>query len=374
MSKIKVVILSPSRQAASGVTTHANMLFASALAGDFELLHFQVGSEGRRENGLQRLVRYVWSPIELALLIVRTRPDVVHLNTSINDKAYWRDFVFLVIAEMLGCKVVNQIHGGVLPSMFTHNSVIKRRLFRCFIACSDVIVLISKEAHQAYSKFTPETRLMYIPNAIEHVGLMGDIFPIDAQQPLRLIYIGRLTYEKGLFEALEAIAKLLAQARKLSFQIVGSGEAERDLRERVKRLGIEEHVQFLGPIFGEAKNLLWKQADVFVFPTYSEGLPYSMLEAMAAGTPPITCPVGAIPDVLEDGVNGLFVPPRDIDAIARAITQMDDHRNQLQSMAAAGRRCISAHYTTERLAQDFHYLYSSLASDGDGGATHAEYD
>ena len=116
MAKIKVVILSPSRAAASGVTTHVNMLFASPLAGDFELLHFQVGSEGRSENGLQRLARILGSPIKLALLILRTRPDLVHLNTSINVKAYWRDFVFLIVAELLGCKIVNQIHGGVMPA------------------------------------------------------------------------------------------------------------------------------------------------------------------------------------------------------------------------------------------------------------------
>jgi len=373
MSKPKVVILSPSRSAASGVTTHANMLFASPLAGDFELLHFQVGSEGRTERWLQRLARFVWSPIDLALLILRSRPDVVHLNTSINNKAYWRDFVYLVVAASLGCKVVNQIHGGVMPAMFTHSSAIKRLLFRCFIACSDVIVLISKEDYQAYSKFTPGTRLAYIPNAIEHAGLMGDLSPTDSKRPLRLIYVGRLTYEKGLFEALEAIAKLVAQGRKLSFQIVGGGEAEGDLRESVKRHSLEEHVHLLGSIFGDAKNMLWKQADVFLFPTYSEGLPYSMLEAMAAGTPPITCPVGAIPDVLEDGRHGLFVPPKDVDAIARVIALMDDQRDQLHRMALASRRCILEHYTAERLARDFRGLYSSLASGTDCGVTRAEH-
>ena len=369
MAKIKIVILSPSRTAASGVTTHANMLFASPLNNDFELLHFQVGSEGRVENRWQRLVRYIGSPIRLARLILRYRPKVVHLNTSINNKAYWRDLIYLGVAKLLGCKVVNQIHGGVLPANFTHNSYIKYRLFQCFIACSDVVVLISKEAHQAYLKYTPETHLVYIPNAIEHAGLLGDIVITSAQRPLKLIYIGRLTFEKGLFEALEAIARLVTLGRKLSFQIVGGGEAEMALRERVEQLGIAQHVHLLGAIFGEAKNELWKQADVFVFPTYSEGLPYSMLEAMAAGTPPITCPVGAIPDVVQNGVHGLLVPPKDVDAIVQAIVLMDERRDQLHRMAETGRRCVLEHYTVERLALDFHGVYNCLASAADGGAT-----
>ena len=373
MSKIKVVILSPSRQAASGVTTHANMLFASPLADDFDLVHFQIGSEGRRENWVQRLARFGSSPIKFAWLILRIRPEVVHLNTSINNKAYWRDFIFLVIAEVLDCKVVNQIHGGVMPEMFTHNSVIKAWLFRRFIGYSDVIVLISKAAHQAYAKFTPETHLVNIPNAIEHTGLLGDLFLTDSKRPLKLIYIGRLTYEKGLFETLDAIAKLVGEGRKLSFQIVGGGEAEGDLQARVNQLGLREQVHLLGPIFGDAKNTLWRQADVFVFPTYSEGLPYSMLEAMAAGTPPITCPVGAIPDVVQDGVHGLLIPPKDVNAIARAIVQMDEQRDQLHRMALASRRCILEHYTAERLARDFKSLYSSVARGTDSRVRRVEH-
>ena len=373
MAKPKVIILSPARAAASGVATHANMLFASPLADDFELLHFQVGSEGRTESWLQRWARLVSSPVALALLILHTRSAVVHLNTSINNKAYWRDLIYLMVANALGCKVVNQIHGGVMPAQFVRGMPLKRQVFGYFITRSDAVVLISKQAYQAYAEFSPDLRLAYIPNAIEHRGLMGVIAKAEQQKPLRLIYVGRLTYEKGLFEALDAFKQLIKQGRRLSFQIVGGGEAESDLQQHAEQLEITAQVHFLGPIFGEAKNALWKQADVFVFPTYSEGLPYSMLEAMAAGTPPITCPVGAIPDVLEHGVHGLLIPTRDVEALARAIAQLDDQRDQLYRMAVASRSCVLEHYTAERLAQDFHILYRSLIAGDNYGTTRVEH-
>ena len=102
MDKPKVVLFGPALDAISGVSTHVRMLLASDLPRDFELLHFQVGSEGRRENALQKLTRFVLSPLHLALLLLRTGAGVVHLNTSLDSKGYWRDLAYAMVARLLG--------------------------------------------------------------------------------------------------------------------------------------------------------------------------------------------------------------------------------------------------------------------------------
>jgi glycosyltransferase involved in cell wall biosynthesis len=128
-------------------------------------------------------------------------------------------------------------------------------------------------------------------------------------------------------------------------------------------------VRFLGSVFGAEKYRLWLDSDVLVFPSYREGLPYSLLEAMAAACVPITTPVGAIPDVMSHGEHGLFVPVKDAGAIARAIAALDDDRARLGRMADAARRRVLAHYTVARLADDLRKLYrSSLAASAHGSA------
>jgi len=102
VNKYKIVLFSPSLAAVSGVSTHVQMLFASDLARDYELLHFQVGSEGRRENVLQKLMRFTFSPFHLALFLLRTGADVVHINASLDPKAYWRDLAYSIVASLLG--------------------------------------------------------------------------------------------------------------------------------------------------------------------------------------------------------------------------------------------------------------------------------
>jgi len=104
---------------------------------------------------------------------------------------------------------------------------------------------------------------------------------------------------------------------------------------------------------------------VFSFPTYHrEGLPYALLEAMAAGAVPVTTRVAAIPDVMQDGVHGLLVKPRDAAGLARALARLDDDRAGLAGMAEAGRARVLEAYTVDRLADDFQRLYAGLAGEG----------
>jgi glycosyltransferase involved in cell wall biosynthesis len=361
MRKKSVVILSPSLQAVSGVSTHANMLYGSSLAHEFDLMYFQVGSEGRRESAARKALRFLLSPWQFLLFLLRRRPDIVHINSSMDQKAFWRDFFYLMVAKMLGRKVISQFHGGELPqALFPHGRV-RGALLRRFMNWSDVVVVLSQEELRCHQAFSPAAKFIRIPNAIMVDGLLDPIAPADPAQPLKLVFVGRLAREKGVFEAVEALPLLRVSGRQVELQIAGAGPDESELRTLASRLGVESMVKFVGPIFGAAKSRFWASADVFVFPTFhKEGLPYALLEAMAAGTPPVTCAVAAIPDVMIDGVHGLFVPSKDAQALATGLARLYDDRGLLRRMAQAGRDRVLENYTVARLATDFRGLYSAL--------------
>jgi hypothetical protein len=116
------LVLGPHLEAVSGVSTHVRLLLASPLAADFRLVHFQVGSEGRREGPLGRALRLALSPFRLAVAIVARNAAVVHINTSLNARAYWRDLAYLAVARLCGARVVYQVHGGALPRRFCRGS------------------------------------------------------------------------------------------------------------------------------------------------------------------------------------------------------------------------------------------------------------
>jgi glycosyltransferase involved in cell wall biosynthesis len=369
MSKHRIALLGPSLEAVSGVTTHVRMLLASDLAREYDLLHFQVGSEGRRENAPQKLARFVVSPLHLGLVLVRSGADAVHFNTSLDPKAYWRDLVYWLVARLLGRRVVNQVHGGAMPQDFFRGNAFLTWILRRFLVSSDVVTVLSKAELAAYRAFDPRMKVHLIPNAIDPAGLADQRRAPNADRPLRLVYVGRLVRAKGLFEVIEALAQLQRAGREFTLSIAGGGQDQAELTAAAQRAGLGDRVRFIGSVFGTDKYRLWLDSDVFVFPSYMEGLPYSLLEAMAAGCVPITTPVAAIPDVMRHGEHGLFVPVKDAGAIADAIATLDDDRSRMARMAVAARQRVLAHYTVARLADDLRKLYrSSLAASARGAA------
>jgi glycosyltransferase involved in cell wall biosynthesis len=357
-----VLLLGPSREAISGVTTHLNSLLGSRLASRFDLVHFQVGSEGRQEGLLGRIARVALSPLALAAAILRHGAELVHINTSLNAKAYWRDSSYVLAARLCGARVLYQVHGGLLDQ-FAAKSRLFAALLRRMLRWPDVVVVLSREQLGAFRSAAPEQAVELVPNGIDcGPYLRYNRTAPQAGAPLRLIYIGRLVAEKGLLETIEGLR--LARSRGVAARLViaGNGPEEPRLRHYVRDAGLTREVSFVGAAWGEHKAQLLSQADALTLASYAEGLPYSLLEAMAAGVVPIVTPVGAIPDVVAGGEHGLFVAPRDAEAIAQAIGRLAEDRALLARMSTACRQHVGAAYSIERVARDFSQLYWGLCA------------
>jgi glycosyltransferase involved in cell wall biosynthesis len=363
---VSVLLLGPALQAVSGVSTHLNQLLRSSLTSEFELSHFQIGSEGRpKENRYQLVARLLHSLFAFARFCLRHKPDVVHLNTSLEPKSYWRDIAYLAIAKLLRLKVVYQVHGGALPQDMFPGCAACRWLLNRVLRASDVVVLLAQVEEQAYRAFVPAVPLEVIANAIDAQALVRDPLTAKPQGPLQLAYVGRIAGNKGIFEVVAALGLLSREGRLVHLTVAGSGPDEEQLRSTISELGLDGRVTFAGPLYGEAKDTLWRSAHVFTFPTYHrEGLPYALLEAMAAGAVPVTTRVGAIPDVLSDGVHGLFVDAMQPAKLADALRRLDDDRTLLVRLADAGRSRVLLDYTVARLAEDFRRVYLRLADRG----------
>jgi glycosyltransferase involved in cell wall biosynthesis len=356
-----VVLLGPDRAAISGVSTHVNLLMGSALDDDFELVHFQVGSEGRNEGRLAKLLRLMASPFALFATILFRHASIVHINTSLNPRAYWRDLVYLYVAKLLRARVVYQVHGGKLPQVFFEGRPWLTKFLHTTLLAPDVIVVLAKCELDAYREFVPEQDIVALPNGIDCTPFQDiPIVRSQAEYPLRLVYIGRLDREKGIYETLQAMRLAQELGVDARISIAGGGAEEARLKRYAQALGLASRVCFVGPVFGDDKVRLLAGADAMILASYSEGLPYALLEAMAAGIPVIATPVGAIPDVVSHGIHGYLVPPRDARAIAEALAAMAGDREGISWMSRACRRRIRAAYAIDRVAAEFATQYSQL--------------
>jgi len=361
MSLPVVLLLGPGREAMSGVSAHLNLLFSSTLAARFALVHFQVGSEGRDEGSLARLGRLLASPWMLGATILARRASIVHINTAMNPRAYWRDLAYMIVARLCGARVLYQVHGGSLPEQFFKGHRLLTAFLRKTFWLPSAIAVLARTELSAYQAFVPHRQVLLLPNGVEcAAGAVPAHESSSSSAALRLVYIGRLAREKGLAETLHGMRLAHIQGTKAQLVIAGGGPEEASLRKLVRDLGLDSDVSFAGPVFGASKSMLLSKADALVLASYAEGLPYALLEGMAAGVPPIATPVGAIPDVVVDGVHGLLVAPRDPVAIAGAIRRLAADRVLLARMRRDGRLRIASAYSIDRLAEDLAVLYTGL--------------
>ncbi len=359
-----ILLCGPSRNSVSGVATHLNQLFDSDLSSKYKLIQFQVGSEGRNDNKIQQIARLLTSPLYFILAIIQEKPDIIHLNSSLVLKSYWRDLIYLFAAKLMRCNVVYQVHGGELPSDFLGSSLLANFFLRWSLNLPDALSLLAKIEREAYNEFKINKPIKVIPNAINLDEYHNATAKQYKSENIIIGYIGRLAFNKGIKETIQALAILRNNGTKnLKLKIAGSGPYEDELRKLVVSESVESLVEFVGPIFAEDKLQFLNEIDLFVFPTFHcEGLPYTVLESLASGTPMITTRVGGISDVIQNNIHGVFVEPHNPSEVADKIEELINNKDKLKQMSVAAIYRAKEHYGIARLASQFDLLYQELLS------------
>jgi colanic acid/amylovoran biosynthesis glycosyltransferase len=187
---------------------------------------------------------------------------------------------------------------------------------------------------------------------IVHCGVDPQLFqPVQHDRPgQRLLYTGRLAAAKGLPVLLDSLALLKQSHPDVELLIVGDGGDRPSLEAQVQSLGLSAQVKFLG-YQSQAQVRDWMQmTDVFVLPSFAEGVPVSLMEAMAAGVPVVTTRIAGISELVEEGASGLLVSPGHLEALTQALQRLLGDAALRQAMGEQGRRKIEAEFTIQREA------------------------
>jgi glycosyltransferase involved in cell wall biosynthesis len=183
--------------------------------------------------------------------------------------------------------------------------------------------------------------------------------PAPSVPGFNLIHVGRLNEVKDQRTLLRAVALARTEAPDIRLTIVGGGGLRAELEALTGKLGIADRVVFLGERHDAGAWLA--QADLFVLSSRSEGLPMSLLEAMAAGVPQIVTDVGGMPEILRMSKAGLIVPPNSAEKLARAMVDMSQRRATLRGLGERAKACYEQHFTLARMAQEYDRLYRGVS-------------
>lgn len=201
---------------------------------------------------------------------------------------------------------------------------------------------------------------------VVHCGLDASFFASPPPLPVvgrRLVCVGRLCEQKGQLLLLEAARQLMTRGVEFELVIVGDGEMRPDVDAFIARHGLQERVQVTGWLFNEAVVEQIRAARALVLPSFAEGLPVVLMEAMALGRPVISTFVAGIPELVESGTNGWLVPAGDVEALVDAMQVcLETSVEKLAAMGTAARERVAARHDGEREAIKLAQLFTESAN------------
>lgn len=278
---------------------------------------------------------------------------IVHIHGA-SRKSFVRKSIIIRFAKLMRRKVVFHCHGGEFKSYVAEagESKVLNVLSKC-----DAIVVLSQKWVDYFKGDLGLKNVFVINNIVEPAQLFDE--NLKPTKELKLLFLGAICDNKGIFDLLDVIATNKAEfIGRIKLYIGGNGEVER-LQSVISQKQLAEIVEYVGWVTGEDKNRLLKDCDIVMLPSYIEGLPITLLEAMAYAKPSITTNVGGIPEIVESGKNGVIITPGDKKALYEAIRLFMDNPQLIAEYGNDGLNRVKDYYP-QSVKNQLENLYKQL--------------
>ena len=300
---------------------------------------------------LQALVR-TWF-----LLTFDKRIQIVHIHGAANA-SFERCKLFVSLAKKCGKKVILHEHAADFVEYYeaaADKQAITDTLRKC-----DALIVLSQSWKEYFASIGMDTTKIHVlNNIVSPPELLPEKHIADGK--LHLMYMGEISKRKGGFDLLQAISDNKEYFKDKLVLRIGGNEVDGDIKTFIKEHGLEAFVSYEGWIAGKKKIDCLNWEDVYILPSYNEGLPIAILEAMAYSHPVISTPVGGIPEVIETGKNGILVQPGDTKAIADAIKYYIENPDAIKRHGDKAYQVVQ-NFFPEKVFDDLKKIYEKVRS------------
>jgi glycosyltransferase involved in cell wall biosynthesis len=284
------------------------------------------------------------------------RVGIVHLHVAAFN-SFWRKSIFLLVAKSLRAKVVLHWHSPRLKQFIDANGVGARSYIERIFMAADVVLAASGASVSELTEVFRQLRPRVIYNPVD--DKIRVVPPNAIERNVDILFMAALLPEKGIFDLVDAFVIVREVCPSARLIMCGTG-LDQELRERVASKGLAGAVQLPGWISGDDRNTFFGQAAVFCLPSRADTFAMANLDAMAAGLPVVSTFHGGIPEVVQDGVNGLLVPTGDIGELAKKLIVLLKNPPLRVSLGQAGARIARERFSTERMIAELLALYKEL--------------
>ncbi len=331
---------------------------------DLDVEYFTRGSRTwpNRKNFLYEQTRAFFDLIKLGFKLINRRIVLVQTSTSLGSYSVFRDGLFILLAWIFRKKGIVFFRGWdeKFERQIEKNYF---KLFRFVFSKADAFIVLSEKFKKKLQQWG-FTQKIYVETTVVDETLLKDyslekcIDKYD-EEYYTILFLARVEKNKGIYEAIDAYSIVVKEMPNIRMIIAGDGFELEKCRQYVKDKKLT-NITFPGFVESNEKAAVFSKSHVYVFPSYSEGMPNSVLEAMAFGLPIVTRNVGGVSDIFEDGENGFITDSLDPEVLSELLLKLLKDKRLMKKIAAQNYNQAQEHYLTSKVVQRLEKIYQDV--------------
>lgn len=285
---------------------------------------------------VKRVLFYFKSYIRIRKEIKYNKPNVVHIHMSYKG-SFFRKYFISKICFRNNIPIITHLHGSEFKKWYDSCGVIMKLKINKFLKVSDLVIVLGEKWDKCIKEIEPRTQTIILPNAI---NIPKDI--VQLKNKFKILFMGVLIKRKGVDDLLRAIQIIKASNEGIDIEVIiaGEGSEEKKLKTLCDNMELSDIVKFVGWTTGTKKQELLKSCNLFILPSYNEGLPVAILEALSYGMPVISTDVGDISSVVIDRKTGFLIKPGDVNTLSKLVVNIYKDKDMYLYMSNECRKLV----------------------------------
>lgn len=348
---MRICMIVPNPAVKGGIASVVNGYRGSQLEQRYDIQYVESYRDGSK---WQKLGKALAAYCAFTWLLIFHRPDIVHIHSSFGP-SFYRKMPFIYLAGLCGIPVINHIHGADFEEFYERASASrKKRIHKVYGRCTRMLVL-SEEWKDRIGRIVPPERI----DILENYCMIPEEPYNSGRNMEQVLFLGEIGSRKGCYDMPAIWENVVQQVPSARLVMAGDGDVEQ-IRQAFAARNVGSSVSFPGWVRGEDKERLLKESAVFLFPSYHEGMPISVLEAMSYGMGVVTTAVGGIPKLIQNDVNGYVGQPGNVEAISADVVRLLTDPYRCNAYGSKAREYVKENYSRERHLKQLGEIYESM--------------
>lgn len=348
--KKKVILeIGPSLKDKGGMATVMSQIYSSHLKDKYNIKHISTYIDGKK------FCLFFLATFRILIYKLIYRIELAHIHSA-SFGSFYRKSIISSICKVVGIKTIMHIHGACFEEFFNNLNPKKQKYIKKVLNQSEKIIVLSESWKKFFEKLVDSEKIEVMYNSVKVPEV---IERKESKEIYTGLLLGRIGKRKGIYDVIEAVKELKKENINVKIILAGDGEVDK-ARSLVNEEKLQENIEIIEWVDEEKKKEYLIKSDFYILPSYNEGLPMSVLEAMSYSLPVITTKVGGIPEIIHNGENGILVNPGDIKGIKSGIKKIILNKEYRQELSKKAYQSIAEKFNLDNYLKKLEEKYLEI--------------